>query len=113
MKVPIGIIYAVITGAILAFIYHIFTKTRDQKNNFLRQFLYLNFYKTDTVIKQSDKGRETIKKLFFAYHKNPDLLPQEILNSEKNEPIEDIIKDYIAGMTDDFALNTAKKLNTN
>lgn len=85
-----------------------FTPEFEQKNNFLRQFLYLNFYKTKTVLTQSKKGNETIKKLFFAYHKKPELIPQEILNYAKNEDIEDVIKDYIAGMTDNFALKLAK-----
>lgn len=87
-----------------------FTAEFEQKNNFLRQFLYLNFYKTDTVITQSNKGKETIKKLFFAYHKNPKLLPQELLENTQTNDMEDIIQDYIAGMTDSFALASAENL---
>lgn len=87
-----------------------FTREFEQKNNFLRQFLYLNFYKTETVITQSNKGKETIKKLFFAYHKNPQLLPQEFLEKTQKDELEDIIKDYIAGMTDNFALASAEHL---
>ncbi len=87
-----------------------FTPEFEQKNNFLRQFLYLNFYKTDTVVNQSSKGQETIKKLFFAYHKNPKLLPQEILDKSSENSMEDLIKDYIAGMTDHFALAAAEHL---
>lgn len=87
-----------------------FTHEFEQKNNFLRQFLYLNFYKTETVLTQSNKGREIIKKLFFAYHKNPQLLPQEILNKTKESDLEDVIKDYIAGMTDSFALASSENL---
>lgn len=88
-----------------------FTSDFEQKNNFLRQFLYLNFYKTKTVMEQSNKGKETLKKLFFAYHKTPDLLPDEFLQRLKIESLEDVIKDYIAGMTDSFALNLAQKIN--
>lgn len=88
-----------------------FTPEFEQKNNFLRQFLYSNFYKTKTVTKQSEKGKATIKKLFFAYHKKPSLLPPEILQKTEEEPLEDIIKDYIAGMTDNYAFNLVKNLN--
>lgn len=87
-----------------------FTPEFEQKNNHLRQFLFSNFYKTETVLTQSDKGRETIKKLFFAYHKNPNLLPKELFTTNKTENLEDIIKDYIAGMTDNFALAAVKQL---
>jgi hypothetical protein len=36
MEVPIKIIFPLIIGTILALIYHVFTKVRDHKNNFLR-----------------------------------------------------------------------------
>jgi len=87
-----------------------FTPKFEQKNNFLRQFLYLNFYKTDTVLNQSNKGKEIIKKLFFTYHKNPKLLPQKIFEKTKTGNLEEIIKDYIAGMTDSFALAVVETL---
>ena len=77
-------------------------------NEQLRQFLQTRFYRHEFVKTQSDRGAEIIKKLFFHFLKNPRELPQNF--AEKNENLETKIKDFIAGMTDDFAVNFAKKI---
>jgi dGTPase len=72
--------------------------------NFLRKKMY--FHKS--VIKKTDYGRKIIKNLFFMIKKKP----RKYINIRKynNLNIERIICDYIAGMTDRYAINLYKKI---
>ena len=62
----------------------------------------------------TDKAVNVISNLFEAYLNDINLLPKEYLkyNLEKinNKSKERVISDYIAGMTDRFALEEYKKL---
>ena len=49
-------------------------------------------------------------RLFNAYNENPMLLPKKYQQKMESEPRERIICDYIAGMTDRYALDDYKKL---
>lgn len=88
-----------------------FSPVVEDGNVHLRQFLFSNFYRSPEIEKQNEKGKETIRKLFFYYLDHPDELPEtyaEIV--KKGEPKEVVIKDYIAGMTDAYALEKASSL---
>ena len=71
---------------------------------FLRQKMY--FHKS--VNKKTNYGRKIIKDLFLLIRKNP----KKYINIKKykNSNIERIICDYIAGMTDRYAINLYKKI---
>lgn len=66
-----------------------FSQEQAQANQELREFLLKNLYLHPQVLKLSERGQQIIRDLFNAYQK------------EGRDPIE--IKDYIAGMTDEFA----------
>jgi dGTPase len=51
-----------------------------------------------------------ITRLFNAYNENPTILPKKYQKKMENESRERIICDYIAGMTDRYALDEYKKL---
>ncbi len=77
----------------------------------LKNFLMQNFYLNDQVKKLSDQAEKVIPKLFNFFLANPKNLPpyfyEQFLIHTKSpgqEPAR-IICDYIAGMTDRFALN--------
>ena len=77
----------------------------------LKNFLMQNFYLNDQVKQLSDQAEKVIPKLFNFFLANPKNLPpyfyeQFLLytKSPGQEPAR-IICDYIAGMTDRFALN--------
>lgn len=77
----------------------------------LRHFLFENLYFHWRVLRMSDKAKRLISSLFDIYLKNPQLMPPQFKSDAKN--IHDIkrkICDYIAGMTDSYALNEHKKL---
>ena len=58
----------------------------------------------------ADKAQRIIDNLFKTYLKNPKILPPEVQQRAKDEPMERAIADHIAGMTDRFALEEYNKL---
>ncbi len=88
-----------------------FSPEIDTKNTALRHFLYSKFYRQPKVVEQSERGKETIKRIFFHLYVKPDMLPlhfQEMIKSGEKREI--VIKDFIAGMTDRFALDFAASI---
>lgn len=74
----------------------------------LRQWMFDNIYMPP--IKQNDnkqKAEMVVKKLYNYYLENPDILKEYYLT--KNIPSEDAVVDYIAGMTDRFAIQVFKQ----
>ena len=80
----------------------------------LKRFLHKNLYQHPDVKMMTDKAVNVVSNLFEAYLNDINLLPREYLkyNLEKinNKSKERVISDYIAGMTDRFALEEYKKL---
>jgi len=72
----------------------------------LRDVLYTKFYMSDEVRKKLLKGKKMIKKLFEYYIQHPDKVHEKYKTGEK---IEVAIKDYIAGMTDQFLKSELNK----
>lgn len=72
--------------------------------NELRDFLFKNVY-TDTVAQQENgKACEIVKMMFEYFMHNEDKLPDEYRNHIDLYGIEQIVCDYIAGMTDLYAI---------
>ena len=77
----------------------------DKKiKSFLKQKMYFN----KNVNSKTNYGRKVISKLFLQIKKNP----KKYINMKKysNSNIERIICDYIAGMTDRYAINLYKQI---
>ncbi len=78
----------------------------------LRNFLFENVYYNKTAKSEEDKTNFIVEKIFEYYSKNFDALPDfylQIYNENNMEKIE-IIKDYIAGMTDRYAMKLFETL---
>jgi len=78
----------------------------------LRDFLYKNLYRHYKVVRMSCKAKMILKKLFESFVNNPQQLPPDFrkrieINKENKEQV---ICDYIAGMTDRFAKEEYEKL---
>ena len=73
----------------------------------LRSFMFSNVYKSSRVKKEEDlaKVEVVIKSLYEYFLKNPDKLPEDLQEIAAANGINEAVKDYIAGMTDRFALN--------
>lgn len=83
----------------------------------LKRFLRKNLYQHERVKQMTDKAKQTVKDLFEAYMKDPGLLPTDAqVRLEKEEESAGIsgrarvISDYIAGMTDRFAIAEHKRI---
>jgi len=74
----------------------------------IKYFLRQNMYNHKKVIINTNKGKRIIKVLFNYLSKNPEkYINEELL---KKEPKERVIADFIAGMTDRYAINLHKKI---
>lgn len=89
-----------------------FSAEMEKKNKQLKRFLRENLYKHHRVIRMADKAERIIKELFKAYLRAPKLLPPHVssLIDKSGREKHRVICDYIAGMTDRFALDEFKKL---
>lgn len=76
----------------------------------LKTFLYTRMYNHHRVNRMKFKARRILENLFDAYRQDPSLLPVRFRERTKGEGKERIICDYIAGMTDRYAIDDYAKL---
>lgn len=70
----------------------------------LRKFLWERMYQSPQVLKHSRRGQRILKNLFWRLYKEPKLLPKRFWERiGKPDPLEVIVKDYVAGCTDQYA----------
>jgi dGTPase len=66
-------------------------------------------YEHPHVAKMTQDAGKTIEKLFAHYIKEPKAIPENFSMNRMDDPAR-VIADYIAGMTDRFAIQAASKL---
>ena len=76
----------------------------------LREFLIENLYHHYRVTRMSNKAKRFIQELFKTYVDNPRQLPPKIQRNISTAGVRRAVCDYIAGMTDRYALDEYKKL---
>lgn len=78
----------------------------------LRTFMFENVYHSKIVKKDEelDKIRNMIFSLYDFFKKEYMALPLELRDNIHEHGIDEVVKDYIAGMTDRYALNVFKQL---
>lgn len=77
----------------------------------LRKWLFENLYKNTKATSEESKAQDLVYKLYDYYFKNPEKLSEEYKNLiARGENKEQVVADYIAGMTDDYAIFTFEKL---
>lgn len=89
-----------------------FSPELKDANRQLKEFLLGNFYNHPDTVAPMQKGQETVKKLFKHFMENPQDLPR--LLAEKVQSLEgaeraNLLRDYLAGMTDRFAELAAER----
>ncbi len=87
-----------------------FSPETRRENTELKRFLYKNLYTHYRVERMRIKGRMVLTALFRVYCDTPTLLPKKYEPMIESHGKERIICDYIAGMTDRYALDEYKKL---
>ncbi|TGL67147.1 deoxyguanosinetriphosphate triphosphohydrolase [Leptospira levettii] len=75
----------------------------------LKQFLFQNLYRHSEVSRMSERGKEIIYLLFKHFETHPDSIPESYRNREEEDGRMRIICDYIAGMTDRYAIEKLKR----
>jgi dGTP triphosphohydrolase len=67
-------------------------------------------YRHFKVVRMTSKAQRFLKELFAIYLENPEQLPPGTANKSSQEMLDQSICDYLAGMTDRYALDEYKKL---
>jgi dGTPase len=82
----------------------------------LRRFLYDNVYRSYKVHREFIKAKKILSELYSFYLENPSQLERELVHLEmqnlmKNgQPYERVVCDFIASMTDRYAMNLYSRL---
>ncbi|MCH5378136.1 MAG: S41 family peptidase, partial [Planctomycetes bacterium] len=81
-------------------------------NRELKGFLFQNFYRHYRVVRMAAKAERLLQELFRAYVALPEQLPPEVQMkvTQRPEDLYRIVCDYLAGMTDRYAILEHKRL---
>lgn len=78
----------------------------------LRSFMFENVYYNKKPKENDDKAKNMIIRLFDYYIKHTDEIPDEVaaITEKRGEPVETAVCDYIACMTDSYAISKFEEL---
>ena len=79
------------------------TACREAMHN-LREFMFEAVYRNPVAKGEESKAQDMLRRLFEYYRKDPDRLPPEFQDIREREGVERAVCDYIAGMTDNYAV---------
>jgi len=84
----------------------------QELNDELKRYLFKNFYRHYRVVRMAAKAERLLRDLFNAYIDQPLQLSQEIQQrvETSGEGLHRVVCDYIAGMTDRYAIQEHKRL---
>jgi len=87
-----------------------FSEDVRRRNRELKDFLFNNLYRHHRVTRMAVKAERIISDLFNAYLNEPMILPKHIQELISERSLERTACDYIAGMTDRYAIEEHTKL---
>ena len=91
-----------------------FSKPLYQDLKAVRGFLFQRMYRAPSVMKERARVTAMLDELFPLFLRQPELLPQEwqgdIAHAEGDVELARIVADYVAGMTDRFAIQEHTRL---
>lgn len=76
----------------------------------LKAFLYQNMYRHYRLVRMQDRAERFISDLFNAYINKPHMLPTTTQKTLEERSVHRVVTDYIAGMTDRYALDEWQRL---
>ena len=92
-----------------------FSKPMFQELKVVRSFLFTRMYRAPSVMIEREKVTQVINDLFPLFMQKPTLLPEnwrsEIALATDETALARVVADYVAGMTDRFALQEHKRLS--
>ena len=90
-----------------------FSEAMQENDAALKQFLLDNMYRHYKLNRMTSKARRVVKELFALFLAEPDCLPTDWRRKSGpagSETTARLVTDYIAGMTDRFALDEHRRL---
>ena len=75
----------------------------------LREFMFQNVYVPEDKGEEGTTARKIIDLLFGHYHQKKHLIPEDF--QIRSETFDDAVKDYISGMTDQYAIRVAESVS--
>ncbi len=90
-----------------------FSKRMRQNDGALKAFLFRRMYRHEKVNRMTSEARRMVRDLFARYMEAPEQLPEEWragTHGAHESAMARLVADYIAGMTDRFALQEHRKL---
>ena len=76
----------------------------------LREFMFESVYTNPLAKGEESKAQDMLRRLFEHYRQDPDQLPPDFQEIRVEEGVDRAVCDYIAGMTDPFAIERFTKL---
>lgn len=76
----------------------------------LSDYMYANVYKNSIAKAEESKAKMLVERLYTYFLKNPDKLPDEFKRIMAKRGTDRAVCDYIAGMTDSYAVNVYEEL---
>lgn len=86
------------------------TPEAERAHRELKAFLMERFYHHPEVLRERRKAEIVLENLFRTYTQYPEILPKEVQARIPEEGVERAVCDYLAGMTDRYALEAYRKL---
>ena len=90
-----------------------FSSEMQDYNKSLKEFLMERMYRHYKVNRMTSKARRVVKELFVFFHAEPECLPTkwyELSDGAGTKLTARVVADFIAGMTDRFAIDEHKKI---
>ena len=78
--------------------------------NDLREFMFQNVYRNPVAKGQEVKARGMLKRMYEYYYNHPEALPEDFQPQLSFDGMERTVCDYIAGMTDNYAVDKYTEL---
>jgi dGTPase len=87
-----------------------YSPVMEKRNHELKLFLLENLYRHYRIVRMAEKARRIIRDLFQAYMDSPKQMPPSFYTRLDADGPPRVVCDYIAGMTDRYALDEYQKL---
>lgn len=87
-----------------------FSEDMHRRNRQLKDFLYTRLYRHHRVVRMAVKADRILSDLFKAYTSEPTVLPNHVQEMIPEYGLQRTACDYLAGMTDRFAVEEHQKL---
>ncbi|MBU2890561.1 deoxyguanosinetriphosphate triphosphohydrolase [Celeribacter halophilus] len=91
-----------------------FSKPFFQNLKAIKSFLFTRMYRAPSVVRERQRVTHMVNTLFPLFMEKPELLPEEwrheVENAQSETELARIVLDYVAGMTDRFAIQEYERL---